>query len=118
MQSIFTANFQNEAPLPLERPNVIPLGEARLTHAGDLPFRGIIHVAGINMLWYATHYSVTQSVKNALALAEAHQFESIAFPLIGSGSGQRGQQWSLDLIAKTLTELETSLRVVVVQYDS
>lgn len=94
----------------------IPLGEARLTGAGTLPFKGIIHVAGINMFWFATQYSVTQSVVNALALAEEHQFESIAIPLIGSGSGNRAQQWSLDLILETLSGLDSSLHVKVVQY--
>jgi len=49
----------------------IPLGEARLTSAGSLGYQGIIHVAGINMFWVATRYSVTQSVINAMALAEA-----------------------------------------------
>jgi O-acetyl-ADP-ribose deacetylase (regulator of RNase III) len=29
----------------------IPLGGAVLTSAGRLPFKAIIHVAGINMLW-------------------------------------------------------------------
>ena len=95
----------------------IPLGEARLTGAGSLSYRGIIHVAGINMFWVATRYSVTQSVINAMTLAEAHHFKSIAFPLIGSGSGQRGQQWSLDLMLDTLNTLESSLRVVIVQYQ-
>ena len=31
----------------------IPLGGAVLTSAGRLPFRGIIHVAGISMFWRA-----------------------------------------------------------------
>ncbi len=37
----------------------IELGSARLTTAGRLPFKAIIHVAGINMLWVATRHSVT-----------------------------------------------------------
>src|SRR5579871_5812266 len=32
----------------------IPLGQAVLTSAGRLPYKGIIHVAGINMLWMAS----------------------------------------------------------------
>src|SRR3954454_20024433 len=34
----------------------IPLGHAVLTSAGRLPFRGIIHVAGINGLWRASEF--------------------------------------------------------------
>src|SRR4030081_1887516 len=47
----------------------IPLGGAVLTSAGRLPFRGIIHVAGINMMWRASEWSVRESVKNAMRLA-------------------------------------------------
>jgi O-acetyl-ADP-ribose deacetylase (regulator of RNase III) len=69
------------------RHGAIPLGGAVLTGAGKLPFRGIIHVAGINMLWRASEYSVRESVRNALGLAEQSGFQSVAFPLIGAGSG-------------------------------
>src|SRR3954469_12056861 len=65
----------------------IPLGGTVLTSAGNLPFKGIIHVAGINLLWRASERSVRDSVKNALKLALDHGFRSIAFPLIGAGSG-------------------------------
>src|SRR5687768_18342550 len=47
----------------------LPLGEARVTSAGRLPFKAIIHVAAINMLWRASDFSVTQSVHSALRLA-------------------------------------------------
>ena len=33
---------------------LIPLGGARLTSAGRLPFKAIIHVAGINLCWLAS----------------------------------------------------------------
>src|SRR3569832_2197676 len=46
----------------------IPLGRAVLTSAGKLPFKGIIHVAGINMLWMASERSIRDSVKNAVRL--------------------------------------------------
>ena len=48
----------------------IPLGGAVLTSAGKLPFRGIIHVAGINGFWRASEYSIRQSVRSAVSLAE------------------------------------------------
>ena len=43
------------------RYGAIPLGGAVLTSAGTLPFRGIIHVAGINMLWRASEQSIRDS---------------------------------------------------------
>src|ERR1700730_15805675 len=56
----------------------IPLGGAVLTSAGTLPFKGIIHVAGINLLWRASERSIRDSVRNALKQALEHGFVSIA----------------------------------------
>ena len=50
----------------------IPLGNAVLTSAGKLSYKGIIHVAGINMLWRASKESIQDSVTHALKLAENH----------------------------------------------
>jgi hypothetical protein len=55
--------------------------------AGRLPFRGIIHVAGIGLTWHASERSIRLSVRNALALATREGFRSLAFPLIGAGTG-------------------------------
>src|SRR5690606_18923164 len=63
----------------LRKFGAIPLGTAVLTSAGKLPFKGIIHVAGINLLWRASERSIRDSVRNALAVAEEHGFQSIAF---------------------------------------
>ena len=62
----------------------IPLGEARLTSAGRLPFQAIIHVAGINMLWRSSEYSIRKSVSSAMELASRQGFKSITFPIISS----------------------------------
>src|SRR6478736_5261028 len=78
----------------------IPLGEAVLTSAGRLPFRGIIHVAGINMFWRSSEFSVRQSVRNAMRIVVEKQFQSVAFPLIGAGSGGG----STDQIEKFITD--------------
>ncbi|HYH41923.1 MAG TPA: hypothetical protein VD867_08065 [Burkholderiales bacterium] len=40
-----------------------------LTGGGHLPFKGIIHVAGIGLLWRASTLSIRLSVGNALAIA-------------------------------------------------
>jgi O-acetyl-ADP-ribose deacetylase (regulator of RNase III) len=65
----------------------IPLGGAVVTTAGKLPFKAIIHVAGISMWWRSSERSIRDSVRNALALAAERGFQSIAFPLIGAGTG-------------------------------
>lgn len=65
----------------------IPLGGAVVTGAGKLPFKSIIHVAGISMWWRSSERSVRDSTRNAIKLASEHNFGSIAFPLIGAGTG-------------------------------
>ena len=71
----------------LARHGAIPLGSAVATSAGRLPFRAIIHVAGINMWWRSSPKSVRDSVRNALAIARDKGYFSVAMPLIGAGSG-------------------------------
>lgn len=69
------------------RAGAIPLGGAVETAAGRLPFKGIIHVAGINMFWRSSEYAIRKSVRSALKIAADKNYCSIAFPIIGSGSG-------------------------------
>lgn len=65
----------------------IPLGGAVRTGAGKLGFKSIIHVAGISMWWRTSEQSVKDCTGNAITLAKKYQFQSIAFPLIGAGTG-------------------------------
>lgn len=94
----------------------IPLGQAVLTSAGKLPFRGIIHVAGINMLWRASEYSIRQSVRNAMQIVQREGFTSVAFPLIGAGSGGFSEDRALEIMQDELRQLNGTERVVIVQY--
>jgi O-acetyl-ADP-ribose deacetylase (regulator of RNase III) len=95
----------------------IPLGKAVLTSAGRLPFRGIIHVAGINIFWRASEYLIRQSVRNVVGLAEQQGFKSIAFPIIGSGSGSFSQSKALEFMLDELSQLHATVKVKVVQYN-
>ena len=94
----------------------IPLGGAVLTSAGTLPFKGIIHVAGINMLWRASELSIRDSVRNAMSLAGEKGFKSIAFPLIGAGSGGFNQDQARTLMLDELSKLDFSMTVKVVVF--
>jgi O-acetyl-ADP-ribose deacetylase len=100
----------------LRRHGVLPLGAAVLTGAGTLPFRGIIHVAGIGFLWRASRYSIELSVRNAVALATRHQFESMAFPLLGAGTGGHPARDVEQIIGYTLGELEFAGEIHIVRY--
>ena len=95
----------------------IPLGGAALTSAGRLPYRGIIHVAGINMLWRSSEYSVRHSVRNAMGLASQLNAQSIAFPLIGAGSGGGSPERIQDFMLDELSRIFFVGGIYVVRYD-
>ena len=94
----------------------IPLGGSVLTSAGRLPFKAIIHVAGINMFWRASEWSIRQCVRNAMALAQEKSFQSIAFPLIGAGSGGFNQERAQAIMEDELGKMESPLKVRLVVF--
>jgi len=100
----------------LGRMGMIPLGGAVETGPGNLPFKAIIHVAGINSLWRSSEWSVRQSVRKAIALANQHGYQSIAFPLIGAGSGGGKTERVLEWMLQELLTIEFAGLVVIVRY--
>ena len=100
----------------LAKHGTMPLGSAVLTSAGKLPFKGIIHVAGMNMLWRASEPSIRDSVRNAMKVAEENRFQSIAFPLIGAGSGGFNQEKAKQIMLREMQMLDSALEVTVVAF--
>lgn len=100
----------------LQRLGPITLGGAVSTSAGNLSYKAIIHVAGINMLWRASRRSIADSVVNAVRLAEELGFSSIAMPIIGAGSGSFNQEQAERIICETLDGIGSSIKVIVVRY--
>jgi O-acetyl-ADP-ribose deacetylase (regulator of RNase III) len=100
----------------LGRMGPIPLGEAVLTGAGRLPFRAIIHVAGIDMLWRASKRSIQASVRSAMRLAATEGFASVAFPVIGAGSGGYRETDALELMREALHAFEAPPAVCIVRF--
>lgn len=100
----------------LARHGSMPLGSAVVTGAGRLGFRGIIHVAGINLLWRATESSLRDSVRNALAAARARGFASVAIPLVGAGSGGMEAERALRILLSALEPEREPPRVIVVRW--
>lgn len=94
----------------------IPLGGAVLTSAGRLPFRGIIHVAGIDMLWRSSEYSVRQSVRSAMSLVSKKDYASVAFPLIGAGSGGGSPEQVQGFMHDELSQIAYDGAVFVVRF--
>lgn len=94
----------------------MPLGSARHTSAGTLPFRGIIHVAGIDMLWRATPASVAACVRSALTVADDHGYRSIAFPILGAGSGRLSASAAEAAMLTELDARQPDLAVTIVRF--
>lgn len=100
----------------LARVGPMPLGSAVVTSAGRLPYQAIIHVAGINMLWRASEQSIRDSVANALTRARERGFRSVAFPVIGAGSGGFDEARALEVMRSALEAGAGDLDVTVVRY--
>ena len=93
----------------------LSLGQAVVTGPGKLPFKAIIHVAGINAFWRASEFSVRESVRNAITLANEKGFQSLAFPTIGAHSGGLDETKSLNYIRDELIKApgEGEARIVL-----
>lgn len=100
----------------LGRAGPIALGGAVVTGAGRLPHKAIIHVAGINLLWRASPRSIQDSVHSALALAVERGFRSLAFPLIGAGSGGFAEATAFELMIQALAGLDHAISVRIVRF--
>ena len=98
----------------LGRMGPIPLGGAVETSAGRLPFRAIIHVAGINLLWRSSEKAIRDGVRNALEIAGNRGYRSIAFPLIGAGTGGFEPERALEIMqqAANASAYEGEVRLV------
>jgi O-acetyl-ADP-ribose deacetylase (regulator of RNase III) len=102
----------------LAKHGAMPLGSAIETSAGNLPFKAIIHVAGINLLWRSSRRSTCDSVRNAMAIACDRGYSSVAMPLIGAGSGGGDPANVQALIQDTLADIDYDGCVVVVRYKA
>lgn len=100
----------------LARMGPIPLGHAVITGPGALPFRAILHVAGINLCWRSSEASIRASVRSAVTLAIEHGFTRIAMPVIGAGSGGGDEATALAWMLDELSGIDGELEVVVVRF--
>ena len=102
----------------LAKHGAIPLGGAVATNAGQLPHKAIIHVAGISMWWRSSERSIRASVRNAISLAAELGYRSIAFPLIGAGTGGGKPAQVQSIIESELQECDFEGGVRIVRYSN
>lgn len=102
--------------MELGRTGPLSLGQAVLTGPGKLACRAIIHVAGINMFWRATEYSITQSVLSAMHIVDERSFRSVAFPVIGGGTGGFGEEGAIKLMREAFAGIDCAAEVTIVRF--
>lgn len=100
----------------LRRHGLLRPGDAVVTAAGRLPFRGIIHVAGLNAWWRSSEHIIRECVRNALQVAARHSFRSIAFPLIGAGTGGLDREFVRDTMLDEISRSSFQGRVLVLTF--
>lgn len=102
--------------IEIGRTGPLPLGHARMTSAGRLPFKAIIHVAGIDLLWRASERSIRGSVRSAMDIVSAERFASVAFPVIGAGSGGARAADALATMCDAFASIDAAADVRIVRY--
>lgn len=100
----------------LSKLGLLPLGSATLTEAGALPYKGIIHVVGIDLLWRSSPDAIKRCVHSALELASAQGWSQIAMPLIGAGSGGYPPDAAQALMVEAIEATDSPVEVIVVRY--
>jgi O-acetyl-ADP-ribose deacetylase len=93
------------------------LGSAVSTSAGKLKYDAIIHVAGINMLWTSSEKSIRNSVRNAMGIINKNCYKSVAFPVIGAGSGGFDEDSALEIMIDELNTIDSDAQVVIVKFS-
>jgi len=93
----------------------IPLGEAAVTTAGDLPARYIIHAASMVLGQKTREENLRASTRNSLLRAKEKGLATIAFPAVGAGiAGFPMRRCAEVMLEETVKHLagETSLEEV------
>jgi len=101
----------------LAKKGAIPLGGAVVTGAGSLGYRAIIHVAAISMLWRSSELAIRDGTRNALSIAKAEGWSSIAFPVLGSGTGGFNLDQAIALMSDEIAKHDYIGSVTIVRFN-
>lgn len=69
----------------VRRQGIIPVGNAVVTTAGDLPFKGVIHAVGPRMGEGEEAAKLMQALMSSFCRAHEKEWHSLSFPGISSG---------------------------------
>ncbi len=98
----------------------VPVGEAVLTTAGKLKFKGVIHAPTMEEpAMRTTEEKVRRAVRAALKLADELCFRSIAFPGMGTGVGRVPKEVAAKAMVEEIKEFKARCleKVVLVDVD-
>lgn len=119
--AIFNAAGATELQKACNEIGECPIGEAVITDGFQLQAKKIVHTVG--PIWQGGTANeealLTNCYKKSLALAAAHGYESIAFPLISSGIYGYPKEQALQIAISTTSEflLEHDIYVYIVVFD-
>ena len=100
----------------LRRAGLLTPGSAFLTGAGKLKCKSIIHVAALNCLWMSSPEIVENCTVSALQLAVENGFQSLAFPLIGAGTGGVNRTIAEEIISRVISQSQYTGDVTIVRF--
>ena len=102
------------------RKGPIPVGEAVLTTAGKLPFKGVIHAPTMEEPgMVTTEEKVRKAVRASLKLADSEGFSVIAMPGMGTGVGRLPKDVAAKAMLEEILSFEgrTLRKVILVDVD-
>ncbi len=101
----------------LRRYGVLPLGEAATTSAGRLPFKGIIHVAGLNTLLdvFGTNRPPLCPFRSCGSANPC--FRVSGLPLIGAGTGGLHAKRVISLMSEEISSADQMGACLIVIYE-
>lgn len=97
-------------------------GDAVITPGFDLPAKYVIHTVG--PVWHGGYSGESEQLADcytrSLTLAKEHGCESVAFPLVSSGTYRYPKQEALNIAASSISRflLEHDMTVYLVVYDA
>ena len=95
--------------------SVLPVGSAHLTTAGSLPFKAAIHCIASDATHHLSSPEIIRAcVRNALKIADAKGFASLAMPVFATGHARVRFELALTTMLDALRTAHTKVRQVTI----
>lgn len=88
----------------------IEIGDAIDSTAGKLPYKCIIHAAGMGQNLKTDETIVYKTTANSLLLADTLKLKSVAFPAIGTGVGDLALDKCAEVMLQAVSDMKSYFR--------